>query len=325
MSPIGTFIVSLDFELLWGVRDKRTIDNYRPNLFGSREVIPQMLERFATHGVRATWATVGMLFCQSREELLARLPQRRPRYEHSHLSPYHDVLKVGQDEQSDPLHFASSLIREIAATRGQEVATHTFSHYYCLERGQTVEDFEADLRAAVGVARDRGIELRSIVFPRNEVNIDYLPTCRDHGLIAYRGTQDSWMHAARSASQETRTRRAGRLLDTYVPVSRRPTRSARQPGPGGLVDVPASRFFRPWSRTLRELESLKLRRIVGEVDQAARDGSVYHLWWHPHNFGIDRDRHLAQLDAVLGRVSRLCADGQMRCLTMAELAAEQRA
>jgi peptidoglycan/xylan/chitin deacetylase (PgdA/CDA1 family) len=322
-SQVGTFVVSLDFELHWGVRDRYSVEDYERNLLGAREAIPRMLERFAAHDVHATWATVGMLFCESKEELLERLPERRPAYSNSRLSPYDDVLAVGADERADPVHFAPSLIRQIAATPGQEVATHTFSHYYCLEPGQALEHFEADLDAAVEVARAARVELRSIVFPRNQVNVAYLPACRERGLIAFRGTQHTWMHRPRSDFDETRVRRAARLLDAYAPISPPHARPPQDSRPAGLVDVPASRFLRPRSRALAALEGRKVGRVVGELERAARDGAVYHLWWHPHNFGVDRDRHLAQLDAVLDRFSRLRAEGRMRSLTMAELAREQ--
>jgi peptidoglycan/xylan/chitin deacetylase (PgdA/CDA1 family) len=327
MGHEGTFVVSLDFELNWGVRDQVSIDRYGSNLRGAREVIPRLLERFEAHGVRATWATVGMLFCESKEELLACLPERRPAYAQAQLSPYPHIASVGKDERADPLHFAPSLVRRIAATDGQEVATHTFSHFYCLEPGQTEADFEADLRAAVAVARTAGIELRSIVFPRNQVNPAYLPICARLGLVAYRGNPGGRVHSARGESSETPLRRAGRLFDAYAPLPRGRGSAPRAPGTGGLVDVPASRFLRPRprSKALAVLEPRKVARVLGEMERAARAGAVYHLWWHPHNFGVDQDLHLAQLDAVLQRFARLREEGAMRSLTMAELAEEQRA
>ena len=61
--PFGALVISLDFELHWGVRDKRPVDGpYRENLLGAREAIPQMLDLFEEFGVAATWATVGFLF-----------------------------------------------------------------------------------------------------------------------------------------------------------------------------------------------------------------------------------------------------------------------
>ena len=55
-------MVSLDFELYWGVRDKTSLEAYKANLLGARHIIPRLLELFAHYGVRATWATVGFLF-----------------------------------------------------------------------------------------------------------------------------------------------------------------------------------------------------------------------------------------------------------------------
>ena len=319
----GTFVVSLDFELHWGVRDRFTVEQYAANLYGAREVVPRMLERFEACGVRASWATVGMLFCESREELLERMPDRLPEYEDPRLSPYPEVRTLGADEHADPLHFAPSLIRAVAATPGQEVATHTFSHFYCLEPGQTIEDFEADMRAAVDVARDAGVELRSIVFPRNQVNHDYLPVCARLGLVAYRGNPDAWQHHSRPGAHETPLRRAGRLLDAYLPVSGARARPPVRTGPDGLLDVPADRFFRPYSPRLARLEPKKVGRMLAELSDAARRGAVYHLWWHPHNFGVHQDHHLAQLDAVLARFELLREETGMRSLTMAELAREK--
>src|SRR5713226_8091072 len=58
----GAFVISLDFELLWGVRDNRTIADYGANILGGREVIPALLDLFAERNIACTWATVGLLF-----------------------------------------------------------------------------------------------------------------------------------------------------------------------------------------------------------------------------------------------------------------------
>src|SRR6266487_5798938 len=58
----GALVISLDFELLWGVRDKRTIADYGANILGVRRVIPALLDLFAERNIACTWATVGLLF-----------------------------------------------------------------------------------------------------------------------------------------------------------------------------------------------------------------------------------------------------------------------
>jgi len=70
----GEFVISLDFELLWGLRDHATRDSYGANVLGGREAIPRILDLFERHGICATRATVGLLMTENRDELLASLP-----------------------------------------------------------------------------------------------------------------------------------------------------------------------------------------------------------------------------------------------------------
>jgi peptidoglycan/xylan/chitin deacetylase (PgdA/CDA1 family) len=67
---VGAMVIYLDFELHWGVRDHAPPTRpYRENLDGARAAIPAMLRLFEEFDVRATWATVGFLFAQSRDEI----------------------------------------------------------------------------------------------------------------------------------------------------------------------------------------------------------------------------------------------------------------
>lgn len=50
----GLFVISIDFELHWGVRDKLSVGAYRDNLLGVREVIPTLPKLFKKYGIDAT-------------------------------------------------------------------------------------------------------------------------------------------------------------------------------------------------------------------------------------------------------------------------------
>src|SRR5689334_6215372 len=67
----GAFVVSLDFELHWGVRDLVPLNECQQRLLGVREAIPAMLRTFEDRGIHATWAAVGMLFARGRDDLRA--------------------------------------------------------------------------------------------------------------------------------------------------------------------------------------------------------------------------------------------------------------
>lgn len=317
----GDFVISLDFELHWGVRDHAEVDAYRENLIGVREAIPALLDVFAEHEIRATWATVGMLFAKDRDELLSHAPAQRPAYVNRALDPYLAIERghIGADEATDPFHYAASLVERIAGTPGQEIGTHTFSHYYCLEPLQTITEFDADLRAAKAIAEKRGVSLESIVFPRNQVHDAYLPALVRNGIKVFRGNPESWLYAERAGDDETLLRRALRLLDAYAPLSRhtrgRPIRLAN-----GLVNVPASRFLRPYSPRLARFDALRVDRIKRELTFAAERGLVYHLWWHPHNFGVHLEENLAVLRPVLEHFQTLRKTKKMRSATMRDVA-----
>lgn len=299
----GRFVISLDFELLWGVRDQADRQSYGANVLGAREAVPRMLDLFAERGIRATWATVGFLFCETKDELLASLPALRPAYRDPRLSSYSYLDEVGEDERRDPHYFAASLVDRILRTPGQEMGTHTLSHYYCLEEGQTADAFRADLAAAIAIAGRRGITLKSIVFPRNQYSDESLAICRALGLTHFRGNPEAWAYRATRTKEQTAARRALRLLDAYSGALGSQALPARMRA--GLVDVPASRFLRPCARRLAPLHPLHLATIKRGMTRAAQEGKGYHLWWHPHNFGVEIAANMQGLRDILDHFEQL--------------------
>ena len=295
----GLFVISLDFELFWGVRDLQTKAGYGANILGARQAIPAMLALFEEFDLHATWATVGLLFFANRAALLAGLPSQRPDYVDANLSNYVALPELGPDEAADPYYYGHSLLEQIRRVPGQEVATHTFSHYYCREPGQTPDDFRADLQAALAVAQEQGYHLQSLVFPRNQYSAPYLAICRELGIGCYRGNEAAWMYQKQSEAAQTPWQRGARLLDAYLNVSGHNTYAPAQLAQNMPFNIPASRFLRPWSGRLSALEGLRLRRILAGMEHAARYGEVFHLWWHPHNFGVN----LAENMVVLRRIA----------------------
>ena len=63
----GKFIISLDFELMWGVRDSKTIANYGASILGVRSALDRILEKFERYNIRATFAIVGFLFHENKD------------------------------------------------------------------------------------------------------------------------------------------------------------------------------------------------------------------------------------------------------------------
>lgn len=314
----GVFTISIDFELYWGVRDTRHLDEYRENLDGVPQAIRRTLDLFEQRRIHASWATVGLLFCRDRDEALSMAPATRPGYENTALCPYRYLEQSTNLEER--YHFASGLVDLIAATPHQEVAIHTFSHYYCLEAGQTLANFNADIATAVRVAAAKGLRVRSLVFPRNQWNPEYLAVLAEHGITAYRGNEHGWLYSATNQNRQNRARRLGRLMDSYINLSGHHTFALENCGSQPPFDFPASRFLRPHHPGLAWLDDWRLRRIRRAMQHAARHGEVFHLWWHPHNFGIHTDQNMRFLERVLDEFEHLRRSDGMRSLNMGELA-----
>ena len=318
----GKFIVSLDFELMWGVRDAVTVKDYGENIRCVHQVLPDILDYFKKYGICGTFAAVGLLFFNTKEDLLNNLPERKPMYKDPNLSPYGSYIEenVGYDSNSDPYHFAPHLIELIKNTPNQEIGTHTFSHFYCLEEGQTLEDFTHDLKAAIDLANKRGIVITSIIFPRNQTNNNYLEVCNNMGITNYRSNENSWIYSAQTMGNESLLKRFFRLSDAYFNISGHHCYADEYMWNSPIVNIPSSRFLRPYSPRLKLLEGLRLRRIKNSMTHAAKNGLLYHLWWHPHNFGANHEQNFSFLKKILEHYTFLNKKYGFTSYTMSDMA-----
>src|SRR5680860_48500 len=153
MHDNGFLVISLDFELLWGVFDKVDYKEKEAYFNNTREVIPEILGLFSKHHIHSTWATVGMLFNKNWEEWRGNVPESLPNYKNTDLSAY-DYGKTINSPETEFYCFAKDLILQIQNTTGQEIGTHTYSHYYCLEEGQTLASFKVCLLYTSDAADD---------------------------------------------------------------------------------------------------------------------------------------------------------------------------
>lgn len=300
----GHFIISLDFELLWGLRDHANRNSYGKNVLGARLAIPRMLDLFANNDIRATWATVGLLFCESRDEMIEMSPppELRPRYLNTKLSNYTYFSELGKNEVEDPYYYAASIVDQISKTPGQEIATHTFSHFYPLEPGATLQAFEADLEATQAVARRRSIKIRSIVFPRNQYGDEHVAACRKVGIVNWRGNPSGWAYKPTTGNSQTLARRGLRLIDAHTGVLG--TQTFRD-DPSEFRNVPASHFLRPCAGKLAMAHPAHIAMVMRSMTHAAKTGRGYHLWWHPHNFGVNLVENIASISKVIAHFKRL--------------------
>lgn len=307
---------------MWGMFDVATKDGYgRSNVENVPQAIYRMVNLFKKYDVHATIATVGMLMYNNKEELLADLPVVRPSYDIPNRSVYNGIIDDIK-KQEELLFFQLPVVDSLKHENVIEIGTHTYCHYYCWEKGQTIQQFDADIQKAVEVARSNGIELKSIIFPRNQVSSEHLKICAKYGITSYRGNSLKYFNEPKSKLESTKNRIC-RLLDTYINIGGMTSVSYceidtnEQP-----MNLRASRMLRPYSHRLAYFEGLRLKRMKAEMLYAAMNGEMYHIWWHPHNFGANMEQNFAFLEELLKYYKELKVSYGMQSYTMNELCEE---
>jgi hypothetical protein len=317
----GVFCISLDFEKYWGMRDKIEIDLYKENLLAVNSVVDKILFIFNENFIHSTWATVGFLFFENKEELLKNIKDiDMPNYDNSKINPYSYIYEKSLDNQ---IHFSVEEIIKIKNTKYQEIATHTFSHYYCLEEGQNIKNFDSDLTKAIEIAATKfDLETNSIVFPRNQVNKSYLETLSKNGLLCFRSNPDSFLYVERNSSKENNIIRLLRLIDSYINISGFHGYDTEKNifNSNILINIKASMFLRPFNEKFKHIEKFKILRIKNAMTNAAKKNKIFHLWWHPHNFGKNMNENFNNLNIIVDHYKYLESKYGMKSMNMEEIA-----
>nr|WP_321226043.1 polysaccharide deacetylase family protein [uncultured Psychroserpens sp.] len=304
---VGHLVISLDFEMHWGVFDNKTVNDYRENLENVSKVIDRLLEMSDKYGIKLTFSTVGLLFAKDKSDLHNHIPKNKPTYLLKKLNPYELIDSNGNDESEDTFHYALSQIIKIKDNGNHEIGTHTFSHFYCHALGQTIEQFDEDLNSALNIAKPLEISLNSIVFPKNQINPDdevdkpYLNVCKKYGITSFRGKEKSFIYNIHSTKKYRNLFifKALKPLDAYFNITGSNTYNLEEINKNSILfNIPSSRFLRPYNTKLKFFEPLKLRRIKKAMTYAAKHNELYHLWWHPHNFGTNINENLENLETI---------------------------
>lgn len=320
MKNNGSLVISLDFEMMWGNIETWDVTSYgNSNIANVPKVIDRMLALFTKYNVHATFATVGLIMHPDKEEALRHIPRITPSYTCPVLSPYYNKYINNIKDADSNLYFAEDLVSKIQRHEGMEVGSHTYCHYYCWEEGQTTEEFEEDIKSAVEVAKSKGIELKSIVFPRNQVSAEHLRVCAKYGITSYRGNALKYFNEPKSAYEKIKNR-IWRLLDAYINIGGMSTFPYKEiDATERPINIRASRFLRPYSKKMSILDCIRLRRMKKELLHAAKNGEIYHIWWHPHNWGSDIEHNIRFLEKFLQCFAMCREEYNMQSYNMNEI------
>jgi hypothetical protein len=308
-----TVVISLDLELSWGSFDLSYGDELlRMGRWTHDAGAPNLLRHLTRNGLSATWAIVGAMMRRSLPDV-SSLPEVR--YPHF-AKPWFSYIPKDGDEHTHPEWFGASLVEMIRnATPEQEIGFHSFSHVPFGERGMTRERAIAEYRHCAHLAQELGITKSSFVFPRNSVA--YLPELRDAGFTCFRDVDRLPMRFANAALNSL-----GMIWADFVgttPCTIEPSLKE------GIVSIPGSlliRYAAGWRKLIPD--SSRLRRLRKGLELARRSRGVFHVWFHPENLYAEWPRVENVVARFLDELGVLVRNGEVRCLTMGQMAAEFR-
>lgn len=305
-------VISIDFEMFWGISSAEKFNSYGRRIELEWEAIPRILKLFEIYQISATWAIVGMLLCRNIAEWR----------EFSAMLKVHNLIKKNPNlyledyvQSNQKLFFAVDLVEQIQNAKNQEIASHTFSHPIACGHPTSLKYFDDDCRLQNYVLNRIGVNPVSIIFPRNAINKDFINLAATYGIKTYRGNPLNWVYRNGDFISYGYAGRFMRKLDGYIPLTKTNIPAEIQHEINGVANVPASRFFMPLTG-INLIDYFQINRIQAEMTQAAICGGVYHLWWHPHNFGGNVNRSILYLEKILQHFSRLRSSHGMESFSM---------
>jgi hypothetical protein len=301
----------LDLELSWGTFDLSYDEDLIKMARWTHDIgVPNLLNHLTRNGISASWAMVGAMMRSSLPDVSAL-----PEVHYPHFSkPWFSCVPVNGDESTHPEWFAASLVEMIKnAKPKQEIGFHSFSHAPLGWPGMTRERAIAEFQYCAQTARELGLSTACFVFPRNSVA--YLDDLRAAGFTCFRDVDDPSIRLGNSKLTSI-----GMALADFAGLSPRIVEPSLKQG---IVSIPGSlmlRFTCGWRSFIPD--SSRLRRLRKGLEQVRRSGGVFHLWLHPENLYAGWPRLENVFARFLEELGVLVRNGDLRCLTMGQLASE---
>lgn len=306
-----TVVISLDLELSWGSFDLSFSEDVVEMARWTNGIgAPRLLKLLTDNGLSATWAVVGAMMRSSLPDISGLPEVHYPHFP----KPWFSCVPKQANELTHPEWFGSRLVEKIrSAVPKQEIGFHSFSHVPFGCQGMTRERAIAEYHYCARVARDLGIQTTSFVFPRNSVA--YLREVRDAGFSCFRDADELPIRFA----SERLTSLFAALADFVgqAPAIVEPIWKE------GLVAIPGSlliRYAAGWRKYIPDAS--RLRRLRKGLERVRRGGGVFHVWFHPENLYAEWPRLENVVAHFLDELGILVRNGDVRCVTMGDLARE---
>lgn len=303
----GAFILSLDTEFAWGDVDlpKKL---YQDGQKKERELTQRLLELLDRYDIPATFAVVGALYeTPSSKSLELPLTSR-------FLLTRNWPNRCFIDSFTARDFHAPELMQQLESHPKHEMASHSFSHIIFTSEECTESVAKQEFQSAIDIARKRGYDCISFVFPRNRcAYLDILHQC---GFQIYRGEDPAWFNHLSWGGKWGK--KIGHILDLILVLS--PPCSLPIQESSGLLNLPGSMNYLSMAGWRRYIPlSCRVKQAQKGIQQAIRQKRLFHFWFHPSHLGSGTELLFHGLDTIFEQVARARDAGTLDVFTMKEL------
>jgi peptidoglycan/xylan/chitin deacetylase (PgdA/CDA1 family) len=297
----GTFMISLDCEGKWGIADlDRRIESgfiTRSALIRAYESLVNTLSKYE---MSATFAFVMALTLRNGE-----FSEWRQRLSDVQVDGQNWMRNFRRAEATGNLDgwFCPEAFDLVRDSGMHEIGCHGFRHVPLGDCGVTREEASYELRSATELAKNKGVELKTFVFPRNHVG--HLELLGEQGYIGFRNA-----HAIVG-----RYGRLGNLAREFNVLERAQN---SEPSSLDMVSIPGG-YFLNWRHGPRRAipKAVTLMRWRSVLNDAVANDRVAMMYLHPHNL-IDGPDTLELFDGVLQIASKLRESVGLAIITQAQ-------
>jgi peptidoglycan/xylan/chitin deacetylase (PgdA/CDA1 family) len=297
----GTFIISLDCEGKWGIADRyRRIESGFITKNALIRAYEALVAKLSAYEAPATFAFVMALTLNESElvDWMARLTDVQVDGS-NWMRNFRRELATGSFDG----WFCPEALELVRDSGMHEIGCHGFRHVPLGDCEVSKEEAGYELRSATELAKLKGIDLKTFVFPRNHVG--HVSLLAGEGYVGFRNAHPV-------------VGRHGRLGNLARELKVRETSQDPEPSSFGLVSIPGG-YFLNWRHGLRWAipEAITLMRWRSILYDAVANDRVALLYLHPHNL-IDGPGTLELLEGVLQIASKLRESKGLAIVTQAE-------
>ena len=266
MNEKGSFCISIDCELAWGVSDNLSNKFIKKTIDLDADICLNLLNIFNEYEINATWAIVaGML---------------------DHYNPMINV--INKKAWYNPM-----IIEKIISSKVyQEIASHSYAHPNFIKYDENY--IEEDFQKAEYFFSKNNIKINSFVFPRNQIR--YLNLLNKYNIKIYRSLDKNLYKSIYRYNKFFG--KISNVVDKILPISSNtvfPKKSEYN-----LTELESSLLFISrygYKKIISEYSMFSKAKLC--IDLAIKKNECFHLWFHPSNFYYNTDNQIRLFKKII--------------------------